>query len=148
MNVNKKIALGAAATGLLGMGLYLTVPAAASGPAAEFTPAAAPRDGGQRWHHRGGLGLHGEATVRNRDGAFTLRTWQRGQITARSAATVSVKSEDGVTWQWTTNDRTRFGKRGERSSLAAFAVGDRVVVTGDRSGDTRTAAVLRSPRRR
>ena len=58
---------------------------------------------------------------------------------------MTVRSADGVSWQWTTDAKTRVRKDGEKAQLSAVATGDKVIVAGRRTGDTRTAAVLRIP---
>ncbi|MFI6522173.1 hypothetical protein ACIBF1_41955 [Spirillospora sp. NPDC050679] len=163
MRANKKtVAAGIGTAGLLGLGLYVAVPAMAD-PSPSPSPTASenrqPHDrrhgegrpgdgkGRHKMARRGGMGVHGEATVKTRDGKFALRTWQRGQITAKSGASLTVKSEDGVTWQWTTDGKTRVGKKGAKSSPAQLANGDQVMVMGQREGDTRTAKFVRVPKK-
>ncbi|WUH99578.1 DUF5666 domain-containing protein [Spirillospora sp. NBC_00431] len=165
MRTNRKT-LGAAvgAAGLLGLGLYIAVPAAAASPSP--SPSATrsgpgwttthPGDGpqgkpGKRRHpHRHARpfrGVHGEATVRRKDG-FHLATWQRGKITDVSSTTVTVRSSDGASWTWTANSDTRVRKNGEKSALKALTAGDQVLVAGERSGTTRTARLIRVPKPR
>ncbi|MFI0369319.1 DUF5666 domain-containing protein [Actinomadura sp. 1N219] len=169
MRTNRKtIAAGVGAAGLLGLGLYLAVPAAAADPSP--SPSAADsgtkthrgdgpqgknwRDGkghpGKRHPHRHARpfrGVHGEATVRRKDG-FHLATWQRGKITALSGTTLTVRSDDGATWTWAANAQTRVRKNGEKATLKALAAGDQVLVAGERSGDTRNARLVRVPKPR
>ncbi|WP_242910967.1 DUF5666 domain-containing protein [Actinomadura terrae] len=92
-------------------------------------------------------GVHGEATVRREDG-FHLATWQRGAITARSGAALTVRSEDGASWTWTTDSNTTIRKDGAKSALSALNNGDQVLVFGERSGNTRTAKLVRAPKKR
>jgi hypothetical protein len=96
---------------------------------------------------RGLVGIHGEATVRARDGKFATYTWQRGQVTALSAGSLTVKSADGVSWAWTMNSDTRVRKNGARSTPSALATGDNVFVLGQPDGDGRTAQGVVVPRR-
>ncbi|QXJ22865.1 hypothetical protein AGRA3207_003933 [Actinomadura graeca] len=157
MQKNKKtLAAGIGAAGLLGLGLYLAVPAAADDPAP--SPSASPSatgkphpDHGMKrpWAHegrrgRGGLGIHGEATVRRKDG-FGLNTWQRGKVTGLSGAALTVRSEDGASWTWTTDANTRVRKKGDQAKVSDLKNGDEVLVFGERSGDTRTAKIVRAP---
>jgi hypothetical protein len=154
----KTIAAGAGAAGLLGLGLYLAVPAFAADPAP--SPSASPttktaHPGHQRHPGKGHpflraralRGVHGEATVQRKDG-FHLVTWQRGQITSVSSSGVTVRSADGVSWTWTAGGDTRVRKDGEKSALKDLAKNDTVLVAGERSGDTRTARLIRVPKRR
>ncbi|TMQ94001.1 hypothetical protein ETD83_24605 [Actinomadura soli] len=172
MRTNRKtIAAGVGAAGLLGLGLYLAVPAAAANPSPSPSPSGQTRthpgdnprgkwhdgkwhDGkghpGKRHPHRHARpfrGVHGEATVRRKDG-FHLATWQHGKITAVSSTTLTVRSDDGVSWTWTANANTRVHKNGEKAALKALVAGDRVLVAGERSGDTRDARLIRVPRSR
>jgi hypothetical protein len=162
-NVNgKSIAAGAGAVGLLGVGLYLAVPAFADDPSPSSSPrvTASQQDKDKRdrahgkhrpWKHRArwaARGVHGEATVRQKDGTFRVSTWQRGQITGVGGASVTVRSADGVSWTWTTTGKTRIRKNGDKAAVNALASGDRIVVIGERSGATRTATVIRVPQKR
>ncbi|QKW32890.1 hypothetical protein HUT06_01600 [Actinomadura sp. NAK00032] len=149
------IAAGAGAAGLLGLGLYVAAPAFAADPAPSASPTAPhARPGkdhpGKRHpfrHARAFRGVHGEATVKRKDG-FHLATWQRGKITSVSSGGVTVRSEDGVSWTWAANGDTRVRKDGEKSALKALANGDQVLVAGERSGSTRTARLIRVPKHR
>ncbi|GAA4136315.1 hypothetical protein [Actinomadura keratinilytica] len=149
MRRNTKILIaGAGAAGVLGLGLFAAVPAGAA-PSPEPSTSASPDKGGKRqayrWAARGARGVHGEATVR-RDGGFRVVTWQRGEVTGRSGAVVTVRSADGASWQWTTDDQTRFRRDGEKSRLSAVRNGDQVIVVGERTGATRTATAFRVPK--
>ncbi|MGH3243828.1 MAG: DUF5666 domain-containing protein [Spirillospora sp.] len=172
MRTNRKtIAAGVGAAGLLGLGLYIAVPAAAN-PSPSPSPSARSGSGsatthpdGRRprgkahdgkgypgkWHPRRNArpfrGVHGEATVRRKDG-FHIATWQHGKITAVSSTTVTVLSTDGASWTWTANADTRVRKNREKSELKALATGDQVLVAGERSGTTRTARMIHVPKPR
>lgn len=149
----KTIAAGAGAAGLLGLGLYLAVPASAADPAPSASPTAHPGHPGHpgQGHPfrraRALHGVHGEATVQRRDG-FHLATWQRGKITSVSSGGVTVSSVDGVSWTWTAGGKTHVRKDGGKSTLKALAAGDQVLVAGERTGNTRTARLIRVPRHR
>ncbi|MFD0683703.1 DUF5666 domain-containing protein [Actinomadura fibrosa] len=152
MRTNKKtLAAGFGAAGLLGLGLYVAVPAAAANPSPSPSTSAKaqPRKDHPRAARaiRGLRGVHGEATVKRKDG-YHLATWQRGQVTGRSGAALTVRSTDGATWTWTTDAKTRVRENGAKSTLSALANGDQVLVFGERSGTTRTAAFIREPKKR
>lgn len=153
MRTNRKtIAAAAGAAGLLGLGLYLAVPASAADPSPSPSATAHPDKGHPGKGHpfrraRALRGVHGEATVKRKDG-FHLATWQRGKITSVSATGLTVRSADGVSWTWTANDKTRVRKDGDKSALKALANGDQVLVAGERSGQTRTARFVRVPKHR
>ncbi len=151
-NNRKTIAAGAGAAGLLGLGLYFSVPAFADDPAPSPSPTAHAGKGHPGKGHpfrraRALNGVHGEATVKRKDG-FHLATWQRGKITSVSATGLTVRSEDGASWTWTTDGKTRVRKDGDKASLKNLAAGDQVLVAGERSGATRTARLVREPRKR
>ncbi|WP_329518850.1 hypothetical protein [Spirillospora sp. NBC_01491] len=157
----KTVAAGVGAAGVLGVALYIAVPAAAD-PSPSASPSTSARkhqgkgghehQGKNGRRHRGhpgaaGLrGVHGETTVRRKDG-FHVMTWQRGQITGRSGAAVTVRSADGTSWRWTTDAGSKIRAQGRRSALSDLVNGAQVVVVGDRSGDTRTVKIIRMPKK-
>lgn len=84
-------------------------------------------------------GVHGEATVRDRDGNFRVVTFQSGEITAVNGTTLTVKSADGASWTWTLAGDVKVRKNRDEAAVKDLAQGDDVRVAGERSGDTRTA---------
>lgn len=148
--MNKKIIAGvsALAAGALGTGVYLAAPAAGSPDAAASNASASvpdrPGRHPARWHAHA-RGIHGQATVQTK-GGFVQVVWQRGSLTAANGGTLTVRSLDGTTWQWKTDDSTRVRKDGQRSEISKLAVGDFVAVTG-RDGGGRTARVVVVPKR-
>jgi hypothetical protein len=92
-------------------------------------------------------GLHGEATVRNKDKGFAEVAWQRGQVTAVSGNNLTVRSADGVTWQWIANQNTKVRKKGAKASLSQLAANDWVFVIGTVNGSTRTLRAAVVPKR-
>lgn len=159
--MNKKILGGVSvlAAGGIATGVYLAVPAsagAAQDTAVNAVPAAATAGAAQHpGRHPGRLarlrraarGVHGQATVRTKNG-FAQVSWQRGRLTGVSGSTLTVRSLDGTTWQWTANDKTRVRKDGQKSALSKLAAGDFVVVAGpDGSGGARTARIVVVPKK-
>lgn len=141
MKPNLKTTTAAVAvTGLLGAGLYIAVPAFATSPQ---SPSAAPTKEHKQRHHprRAMRGIHGEATVKRKDG-FAKVNWQRGELTAVSANTLTVRSADGTSWTWTTTKDTRVRKNKAKAALTALAAKDQVVVFGPLEGTTRTAKAV------
>ncbi|WP_433180508.1 hypothetical protein [Actinoallomurus sp. CA-150999] len=138
--MDKKIIGGvsAFAIAVVGTGVYLAVPASAGASGHPGAKAAA----GAKRHPlrgvRGARGIHGQATVRTKKG-FTQVEWQRGRLTATSGGTLSVRSADGVTWQWKTDDKTRVRKDKAKSTVSQLATGDFVFVAGLDAGGARTA---------
>jgi len=84
--------------------------------------------------------LHGEMTVRGKDGVRTIVV-QRGTVTAADGRTVSVKSADGFALTWTYGDQTRVVHDRGKAELSTVAVGAEIGVAGTRQG-TVTAARL------
>jgi hypothetical protein len=91
-------------------------------------------------------GVHGEATVRAK-GGFAVRAWQRGDITSVSSGSIAVKSADGTSWTWKLDGGTRVRKAGQKADAAKPATGDKVLVAGTRTGDTRTAVIVNAPKK-
>ncbi|MCO5993076.1 DUF5666 domain-containing protein [Actinoallomurus rhizosphaericola] len=148
--MNKKILGGvsALAVGVVGTGVYLAVPAAAgSSPSTPAPAKAAERHPGKRVRAaRAARGIHGQATVRTKKG-FAQVDWQRGTLTATSGGTLSVRSADGVTWQWKTDGNTKVRKGGAKSTVANLATGDFVVVLGRDASGARTAKRVVVPKK-
>ena len=88
-------------------------------------------------HHR--LGLHGERTVKGKDGKTVVHEWQTGTVTAVSGDTITVKSADGFTMTWSLDSTTkvRAGTAGTKAK-----VGDKVLVEGVKSGSVNQARIL------
>ncbi|TNY37401.1 hypothetical protein [Thermomonospora catenispora] len=145
----KTTAVAVAVTGLLGAGLYAAVPAPATASGKAPT-AVAPDDRArrpfERLRDRGGRTVRGETVVR-RDDRFVTMAWQNGEIVAASAGSITVRSADGVAWQWTLDPQARIRKNGEKAEASALARGDRVKVLGVRAGTVRTAKGVIAPRR-
>jgi hypothetical protein len=91
-----------------------------------------------------GLGrvLHGDVTVTDKDGATSVVRAQRGEITAVSSTSVTIKSSDGYTSTWTINADTTITRDREDKAATDLKVGDTVSATGPLSGDTATAKRL------
>ncbi|MEU6375750.1 hypothetical protein [Streptomyces sp. NPDC046909] len=90
----------------------------------------------------GGEGVHGEATVKDRDtGEWVVRVWQRGTVEKIDGDQVTVKSEDGAEWTWTVKADTPVVRDDGKGSGAGDLKQDETVsLSGTRSGDdTRTA---------
>jgi hypothetical protein len=111
---------------------------AASGSAsASASPDDRPGDGPGRgpWFGRGGLGVHGESTVKDPDSdEWVVRIWQRGTVEKVDGDQVTVKSEDGAAWTWTVDEDTKVFPE-DTSGSDALAKGDTVFLTGTRADD-------------
>ncbi|WAH98296.1 hypothetical protein [Arthrobacter sp. MMS18-M83] len=99
-----------------------------------------------------GPDIHGEFTVKNKDGTFTTMVTQRGTVQSVSDSNISVKSDDGFTQSYAITSSTSIvkfpaagtGTQGRRPSLQTIKAtdlkaGDTVAVSGTKSGTTVTA---------
>jgi hypothetical protein len=75
--------------------------------------------------------LHGEFVVPNGAGGYTTELTQTGAVVAISAASITVRSEDGYT-------QTYVIPKTAGSAGAPFALDDQVVVRATRTGQTAT----------
>jgi hypothetical protein len=100
-------------------------------------------------HHLGGphFGqmLHGEAVTKDEGGAVKTHDWQNGVVTAVSGSSVTVRSSDGTTWTWTLTGDTKVRENDKDGSAADVKTGDKVAISGLRTGGTRTAATVLDP---
>ena len=81
---------------------------------------------------------HAVVTVRTKTGTEVIDL-QRGQVTAISPTSITVKSADGFTSTYVVTSTTKVRKTGQPSAIGNVADGDRVVVTAVHSGNTDTA---------
>ncbi|MEU1269801.1 hypothetical protein [Streptomyces sp. NPDC005799] len=113
----------------------------ASGSASPSPSGPEGRHGG-RWFDFGGMGVHGEATVKDQDtGQWVVRVWQRGTVEKISGDQATVKSEDGASWTWTlTSDTTVLHDGTKGSGTDGIKKGETAVLVGTRADNgTRTA---------
>ncbi|MFF7472858.1 hypothetical protein [Streptomyces sp. NPDC008092] len=101
-------------------------PAASGAPSAPSAPDG--RGPGHGWFGMGGMGVHGEATVKDPDtGKYVVRVWQRGTVEKVDGDQVTVKSDDGTSWTWTVGSDVKV--RGDSDTLKkdakAFLIGTR-----------------------
>ncbi|WP_406438082.1 hypothetical protein OHB14_55805 [Streptomyces sp. NBC_01613] len=114
----------------------------ASGSASPSPGGPDSRHGRGPWFGIGGMGVHGEATVKDQDtGKWITRIWQRGTVEKVAGDQVTVKSEDGAEWTWTVNsDTTVFGDGTKGSGAGDLKKDETALLTGTRSDNgTRTA---------
>jgi len=81
--------------------------------------------------------LHGEYVVAD-DGGFETRVTQTGKITSISPTSVTARSADGFTQTYVIHEV-------EGASAPPFAVGDPVVITATRRGETATVSTMGPP---
>ena len=116
--------------------------ASASASASPSPSGPGERHGGGRWFGLGGMGAHGEATVKDQDtGKWVVRVWQRGTVEKVDGDQVTVKSGDGAEWTWTVpSDATVFHDGTKSSGADDLKKGETAFLAGTRADNgTRTA---------
>jgi hypothetical protein len=99
------------------------------------TTAAKPHRKGRRLLARA---EHAVVTVRTKTGTEVIDL-QRGQVTAISPTSVTVKSTDGFSATYAVTSTTKARKTGQPSDIGNVTDGDRVLVRATQSGSTATA---------
>jgi hypothetical protein len=142
-----------AVIGTAGVAAATAAPSPSGSPAPSASPGASPsapgadkgeRGEGRRGHGRVGhlfRGLHGEWVVKQQDGTFVTMVGARGEVTAVSATSITIKAEDGFTATFAVNADTKVRGR-DVDKIADVKVGDRGGALGPKSGDTATARVV------
>ncbi|HEY2042947.1 MAG TPA: hypothetical protein VGH11_09740, partial [Jatrophihabitans sp.] len=135
----KKIAaVGGAAAVIVGAGTAALAATGTSSPAPGASPSAGATAGAGKGNHKAAplrRALH--ATWVSRDGktkGFVTHDEIRGQVTAVSTTSITVKALDNVSQTYTVNSgtkiHTRTDKKGATTSISAVHSGDRVMVVG------------------
>jgi hypothetical protein len=105
------------------------------------------RGRGGRWGER--APVRGEVTVPGADNTFEQIVFARGEVTAISETSLSIKSADGQVTTFALNGDTRYRRGREELKRTDVAVGAQAFASGPRSGQTVTARrVLLQPERR
>jgi hypothetical protein len=91
--------------------------------------------------------LHGEVVVQTKNGPKTIDV-QRGEVTAISDTTVTVKSSDGFTLTWTFGDPITVLERRHTVQPDQVTVGTRIGVAGTKDGDATRARLIVIARQR
>jgi hypothetical protein len=99
-------------------------------------------DGVGLGHGIGGGALHGEFTVKDKDDKIVTRVVQHGSVTAVSATSISLKSEDGFTGTYAVNADTKVRLGGDNGAISGVKTGNDAWVIATRSGSTSTAGSL------
>lgn len=89
-----------------------------------------------------GRALHGEFVVKDKDGKIVTRVVQRGTVTAVSATSISLRSEDGFTGTYAVNGDTRVRVGGDNAAISGVKTGNEAWVVATKSGTTATATGL------
>ena len=154
MILTRKLALGVAgvaAAGVLGTAgvaaatsdTSTPTPAASSVPSASSAPGATGTTAARKHRARAAIprGLHGEWVVKGKDGRTVTLVSVRGQVTAVSATSVTVKAEDGFTATYAVDAKTRV-RGADATTIADVKVGAKGAAVGVKSGNTTTARTV------
>ncbi|MHA6757169.1 hypothetical protein [Streptacidiphilus sp. PAMC 29251] len=97
-------------------------------------------------HRHAPRGVHGQRTVKNvKTGQYVTREWQRGQVTAVSGTTVTVKSADGTSWAWNADPKLKITRDGKKTTESVLKSGDTVLVEGTQAGTKNDAIRIFAP---
>lgn len=165
--LRKALIAGGVAVALTGGGAATvwagTLPSpSSSGPSPSASATASPTPSGSQGKGLGlgrlhGQGLHGEFTVKDKDGNYRTVVTQSGSVESVSDSSITVKSEDGFTQGYAINGDTRIVKvpadvsqlrngKGKPELPAATAAdlksGDTVRIAGTKDGSTVTATSI------
>jgi ABC-type transport system substrate-binding protein len=88
--------------------------------------------------------LHGETVVQTKNGTQTIEV-QRGQVTAVTASSVTIKSTDGFTETWTFGEKFTVVQKRAKVAASAIKSGAQIGIAGTKSGDTSTARLAVLP---
>jgi len=126
--------------GLVGLVAVPTMLAAAptvgpSGPVAALDQAAL----------AGRLGrvLRADATVLKKDGTTMVVHYERGEITAVSTSSITIKGLDGVSATFAVTTATRVREKGHAAKIGDLTVGERAMVFGKANGAGYDALLIR-----
>jgi hypothetical protein len=86
--------------------------------------------------------LHDIATVESSDGTFEQYATQVGKVTAVSATSITVVSDDTYSGTYAVDDGTHVMKNGKKAAIGDVATGDTVFVRAEDEGGTFTADVI------
>jgi hypothetical protein len=143
MTRRTKIGLVAGSIALALAGIGGGVAFAAGSPSTPATPStAAPAQ-----HHKARPGKrveHGELTVRTRSGPQVVDV-QRGQVTAVSSTSLTVRSKDGFSATYVVGSSSKVRAAKKQATISAVRTGDRVGVVAVRSGSVVTVRRLADP---
>ena len=112
----------------------------ANASAAVMSEVQSPPQGHPGW---GGMGgpipiLHGQAVLTKPGGGYQTVAYQRGDVTAVTAGSITVKSSDGFTQSYAITPTTIVGA--QRDGISSVKAGDTASVIATVSGKTDTAA--------
>ncbi|MGH3869021.1 MAG: DUF5666 domain-containing protein [Pseudonocardiaceae bacterium] len=113
-------------------------------PAPPTSSSAAPApDDMEHGHGRHGGPLsrivHGEATLTTKDHGYQVVDLQRGIVDSVNSGQLTVRSADGFTATYMTNNATKIRKGRESSDISQVLANDRVTVVATKTNGTATA---------
>lgn len=88
--------------------------------------------------------LHGEAVVQTKDGNITVMV-QRGEVTAISSSSITVKSSDGFTMTWSFHPELRVIEKRSTIQPSEIKPGAQIALAGPKSGDKPQARLIVLP---
>ena len=137
----RRIAVVILAAGLVGV---VAVPQilATTAPPAPAAASAASLDAADRPARLGRV-MRGDATVLRADGSKLTVHFERGQITAASATSLTLKGADGKTTTFAIGANTRIRSHGKAASAADLKVGNVAIAVGTASGSGYDALLVR-----
>lgn len=141
----RRIAVVVLAAGLVGV---VAVPTILAAPAAPVSAPTLVADLDQQLAQPGqaarfGRIVRGEATVLKRDGTTMTVHFERGELTAASATSVTVKGADGVSTTFAIGTDTRVRSQGKAIEAGSLKTGDFVLAAGTGSGSSYDALLIR-----
>ncbi|MDP9483093.1 MAG: hypothetical protein M3P84_07720 [Chloroflexota bacterium] len=137
----RRIAVVVLATGLVGAVAVPTM-LATTAPAPTLPAVGADLEAAVR---PAGLGriVRGDATLLKKDGTTMTVHFERGEISAASASSVTVKGADGVATTFAIDNDTRLRSQGKAIEANSLKTGDRVLAVGTASGSSYDALLIR-----
>jgi hypothetical protein len=87
--------------------------------------------------------LRADATVLKKDNTTMVVHYERGEITAVSSSSITIKGLDGVSATFAVTAHTRVREKGHAAKITDLSVGERAMVLGTKSGDAYTAVLIR-----
>ena len=84
-------------------------------------------------------GLHGEITVRTKNGGTRTIAFERGVVQSVTGSSIVVRATDGTTWTWALTGSTKVGQAGHPASVKALGKGETVIVVGPATASSYTA---------
>ena len=137
----RRIAVVVMATGLIGAVAVPTI-LATTAPAPVRPAVAADLEAAVR---PAGLGrmVRGDATLLKKDGRTTTVHFERGEISAASTTSVTVKGADGVSTTFSIGADTRVRSKGKALEASSVKTGDFVFAMGTASGSSYDALLIR-----